>query len=662
MGSFTIFTFHKDQMRSLLSLVFILSLTSVFFSCNLRAKKNVSHTEVIADSVFDNHSYANVRQIRTTHLHLDLDVNFSNQTVYGVARHTMQNYGTDTAIFDMKGLEIQKVTLGKKKEEETDFIIGQWDKDSILGQPLLVTINSKTTHVNIYYKTTDKTEALDWLSPALTTGKNHPFVYTQGQAILTRSWIPLQDSPANRITYSADVKVPQDLMAVMSAKNATKRNNKGEYHFTMKQPIPCYLIALAVGDLNYKKLGQNCGVYAEPELLQTSAREFSDLPRMIQAAEKLYGKYRWEQYDLLVLPYSFPFGGMENPRLTFVNPTVIAGDKSLVSVIAHELAHSWSGNLVTNRSWDDFWLNEGFTVYFENRIMEALYGKEISDMLALIEFQELQDDLKEIGQSEHPEDTRLKLQLRGRDPDDGLTDIAYVKGAFFLKTLERDAGRERLDKFLNSYFKAFAFKTVSSETFVDYLDEHLLKPQKLAFNANEWIYQEGIPKNCYRISSPRFDEIQSLADRFAKGENIFKRKVKWIKIKGRKKKKKQVIQLTRDKHIAQEWQAFIRRLPNTISAEKMREIDYNLHFRTWTNSEIQYEWFIKGIRAGYGEIRPAMEKFLLKIGRRKYVAPIYRELAKTPENLAWAKEVFSKASDHYHPVTKITVQEILGLK
>ena len=649
-------------MRSLLSLVFILSLTSVFFSCNLRAKKNLSHTEVIADSVFDNHSYANVRQIRTTHLHLDLDVNFSNQTVYGVARHTMQNYGTDTAIFDMKGLEIQKVTLGKKKEEETDFIIGQWDKDSILGQPLLVTINSKTTHVNIYYKTTDKTEALDWLSPTLTTGKKHPFVYTQGQAILTRSWIPLQDSPANRITFSADVKVPQDLMAVMSAKNATKRNDKGEYHFTMKQPIPCYLIALAVGDLNYKKLGPNCGVYAEPELLQTSAREFSDLPRMIQAAEKLYGKYRWEQYDLLVLPYSFPFGGMENPRLTFVNPTVIAGDKSLVSVIAHELAHSWSGNLVTNRSWDDFWLNEGFTVYFENRIMEALYGKEISDILALIEFQELQDDLKEIAQSEHPEDTRLKLQLRGRDPDDGLTDIAYVKGAFFLKTLERDAGRERLDNFLNSYFKSFAFKTVSSETFVDYLDEHLLKPHKLAFNTNEWIYQEGIPKNCYHISSPRFDEIQSLADRFVKGENIFKRKVRWIKIKGRKKRRKQVIQLTRDKHIAQEWQAFIRRLPNTITAEKMHEIDYNLHFRSWTNSEIQYEWFIKGIRADYSDIRPAMEKFLLKVGRRKYVAPIYRELAKTPENLAWAKEVFSKASEHYHPVTKITVQEILGVK
>jgi leukotriene-A4 hydrolase len=649
-------------MRSLLPLLYTFVLFSTLFSCNLRAKKNLSHTEVIADAAFDNHSYANVRQIRTTHLHLDLDVNFDNQTIYGVARHTMQNYGTDTAIFDIKGLEIQKITLGKGKEKETDFIIGQWDKDSILGQPLLVTITSKTTHINIYYKTTNKTEALGWLNPELTTGKKHPFVYTQGQAILTRSWIPLQDSPANRITYSANVKVPQDLMAVMSAENPTKRNDKGVYFFQMKQPIPCYLIALAVGNIAYKKLGTNCGVYSEPELLRSSAKEFSDLPRMIQTAEKLYGKYRWQQYDLLVLPYSFPFGGMENPRLTFVNPTVIAGDKSLVSVIAHELAHSWSGNLVTNRSWDDFWLNEGFTVYFENRIMEALYGKEISDILALIEFQELQDELKEIGESAHPEDTRLKLQLRGRDPDDGLTDIAYVKGAFFLKTLERDAGRERLDKFLNSYFKAFAFKTVSSETFIEYLDEHLLVPHNLNFNTKEWVYKEGIPKNCYQIVSPRFNEVQSLADRFAKGENIFKRKVKWIKIKGRRKKKKQVIQLTREKHIAQEWQAFIRRLPNTISADKLRTIDKHLHFRDWTNSEIQYEWYIKGIRAGYTDIRPSMEKFLLKVGRRKYVAPIYKELAKSPENLAWALDVFEKAQVNYHPVTKNTVQELLDVK
>lgn len=649
-------------MKSLLFFALSVIGTFLLFSCEAPSKKNVSPTEVIADSVFDNHSYANISQIRTKHLHLDLDVNFDNKTVYGVARHEMENLGTDTAIFDIKGLNIQKITLGKGKEKETNFMIGQWDKDSILGQPLLVSVTPETKYINIYYSTTDKTEAIDWMDPSLTAGKEHPYMYTQGQAILTRSWIPLQDSPANRMTYSAKVKVPKDLMAVMSADNPTEKNDKGIYEFQMDQPIPCYLIAMAVGNLTYRKLGPTCGVYSEPELIRSCAYEFVDLPKMISAAEKLYGKYQWEQYDLIVLPYSFPFGGMENPRLTFVNPTILAGDRSLVSVIAHELAHSWSGNLVTNRSWDDFWLNEGFTVYFENRIMENLYGKEIADILALIEFQELQDDLEEISNGDHPEDTRLKLKLVGRNPDDGLTDIAYVKGAFFLKTLERDCGRQRFDKFLNGYFKKYAFQTVNTETFIKYLDKELLEPNDLTFNTNEWIYKEGIPKNCFTIDSPRFKEVERLADRFAAGEDIFKKQVKWIKVKGRKKKKKQIIQLTRDKYIAQEWQAFIRRLPKKIDPEYMRQLDKHLNFKNWGNTEIMYEWYVLGINNSYEELKPSIEKFLMKIGRRKYLLPIYKTLASTSENKKWAKEVFEKAKGNYHFVSRSSVEEILGVK
>ncbi len=646
-------------MRSLLFFALSLVGTLLLYSCETPDKKNVSPTEVIADSVFDNHSYANINQIRTKHLHLDLDVNFENRTVYGVARHEMVNSGTDTAIFDIKGLEIQKITIGKGKEKETNFMIGQWDKDSILGQPLLVSITPETKYINIYYKTTEKTEAIDWLDPELTAGKKHPYMYTQGQAILTRSWIPLQDSPANRLTYSAKVKVPNDLMAVMSAENPTVKSDNGIYEFKMEQPIPCYLIAIAVGDLTYRKLGPSCGVYSEPELIRSCAYEFADLPKMISVAERLYGKYQWEQYDLIVLPYSFPFGGMENPRLTFVNPTIIAGDRSLVSVVAHELAHSWSGNLVTNRSWDDFWLNEGFTVYFENRIMESLYGKEIADILALIEFQELQEELDLIKNGDHPEDTRLKLKLVGRNPDDGLTDIAYVKGAFFLKTLERDCGRQRFDKFLNNYFKKYAFKTVDTETFVKYLNSKLLEPNTITFNTDEWIYKEGIPKNCYAIESPRFKEVERLADRFAAGEDIFKKQVKWIKVKGRKKRKKQIIQLTRDKYIAQEWQAFIRRLPKKIDPEYMRKLDQHLNFKNWGNTEIMYEWYLLGIRSGYEDIREPMGKFLIKIGRRKYLAPIYTELAKSPENKEWARSVFEKAKSNYHFVSRSSIEKIL---
>lgn len=628
-------------------------------SCDTPQKKNVSPTAILADSVYDNHSYSNIRQIRTKHLHLDLDINFENKTVYGIARHKMENFGADTAIFDIKGLDIQKVTIGKGNEKETNFMIGQWDKDSILGQPLLVNITPETEYINIYYETTDKTEAIDWLSPELTAGKEHPYMYTQGQAILTRSWIPLQDSPAYRLTYSAKVKVPKDLMAVMSAENPKEKSDNGIYEFQMNQPIPCYLIALAVGNLTYRKLGSTCGVYSEPQMIYSCAHEFTDLPKMIRTAEKLYGKYQWEQYDLIVLPYSFPFGGMENPRLTFVSPTLLAGDRSLVSVVAHELAHSWSGNLVTNGSWDDFWLNEGFTVYFENRIMESLYGKEISDMLALIEFQELQDELLLINNSKHPEDTKLKLKLAGRNPDEGMTDIAYVKGAFFLKTLEREVGREKFDVFMKSYFKRYAFKTISTETFVDYLNKNLLEPNEITFNTDEWIYKEGIPQNCIQLNSPRFEQVQLLADRFAAGEDIFKKEVKYVKVKGRKKKKKIVNELTRDKYVTQEWQAFIRRLPEEVNPEYMRNLDKHLHFKSWGNAEVAMEWYVLGINSDYTDIRPNMERFLMKVGRRKYLAPIYFELAKTPDNKKWAKAVFEKAKNNYHYVSRTSIQEIL---
>jgi aminopeptidase N len=628
-------------------------------SCDPPVKNKVSPTEKLADSTFDTHSYANTDEVRTKHLHLDLDVNFDRKTIYGVARHEMENFGADTAIFDIKGLEIQKITLGKEKETETDFMIGQWDKDSILGQPLLVTITPETKYINIYYQTTEKTEALDWLSPELTAGKKHPYMYTQGQAILTRSWIPVQDSPVNRITYSAKVKVPKDLMPVMSAENPTKRNEEGRYNFTMKQPIPCYLIALAVGNLEYKKLGPNSGVYSEPEMINACTYEFADLQRMVNTAERLYGKYLWEQYDLIVLPYSFPFGGMENPRLTFVNPTLLAGDRSLVSVVAHELAHSWSGNLVTNATWNDFWLNEGFTVYFENRIMEQLYGKEISDMLMLIETHELEIEMDDLLKSKHPEDTKLKLTLAGRNPDDGMTQIAYVKGALFLKTIEQTVGRKKFDTFLISYFKEFAFKTITTEGFVEYLNKQLLDPNSIKFNTNEWIYEEGLPKNCVEIRSARFEQIQLLSDRFAAGEDIFKKKIKYVKVKGRRKKKKVVEQLTRDQYITQEWQEFIRRLPKNIGIERMKYLDDNINFKDWGNTEIMTEWYVLGIENGYEDLKPSIEKFLMKIGRRKYLMPIYKALAKKKADKEWAKKVFKSAEKNYHYVSRSTVQEIL---
>ena len=639
---------------------YLIFLVGLLMSCDQKTSAIVTSTEKLADSTFDDHSYSNLREIHTKHLDLELEVNFQNKTIYGVARHTMKNNNTDTAIFDINGLLIQKVTLGTKNhEKETDFVIGNMDKDSILGQPLLVTTKNKTQQINIYYQTTENSAALDWLDSNLTSSKTKPFLYTQGQAILTRTWIPIQDSPSNRITYSAKVSVPDDLIAVMSAKNEREKSSDGNYFFEMKKPIPSYLIALAVGDLSYQSLGPNTGFYCEPELAKACLYEFQDLPKMMQAAEKIYGKYQWDQYDLLVLPYSFPFGGMENPMLTFVNPTIITGDRSLTSVVAHELAHSWSGNLVTNRTWNDFWLNEGFTVYFEQRIMEELYGKDVSDILAAVEYYELQDELKTIAGSNNPEDSRLFLNLKGRNPDDGLTDIAYVKGSFFLKTLEQKVGRIKFDEFINTYFQKYAFKTISSAEFVAYLEKNLLSRNKIDFNHKEWIYKEGLPKNCLQIKSVRLDKMNELANKFAQGEAIFKPVITYekIRIKGRNKKNRIVNKLERKDFIVQEWQTFIRALPKSISKEKLKIIDNNLGFKNCGNSEIMMEWYTKALENNYTEINGEIEDFVTKVGRRKYLMPIYS--AMNSSNPKLAESIFNKVKHRYHAVSRNSIEELL---
>lgn len=640
----------------------VISILLIATSCDALHKNNAL-SEEHPSSDTDFHSYANLNEISTKHLHLELDVNFDNETIYGVARHEMNNRGADTAVFDINGLMIQKVTIGEKgSEEEADMFIDKMDKDSILGQALMVPIKKDTKFINIYYQTTERSDALDWLDPKLTSSKTKPFLYTQGQAILTRTWIPLQDSPSNRITYSADVKVPTDLLAVMSAKNPTHKNKEGKYHFEMDKPIPAYLIALAVGDLEYHAFSENSGVYAEPELLPSCANEFDAIPKMITAAEQLYGPYQWGQYDILVLPYSFPFGGMENPMLTFANPTLLAGDKSLVSVIAHELAHSWSGNLVTNRTWNDFWLNEGFTVYFEQRIMESIYGKEVADILALVEFDELKDELIRIKKSANPEDSKLHLALEGRNPDDGMTDIAYVKGAFFLKTIEKQVGRQAFDAFLKKYFQTFQFKTVDSEQFTTFLNKELLSKQNQTFDFNQWIYQTGLPANCIQLRSDRLIQMEKLADDFTKNKKSFAPKTTytWKKVGRRKKKIKKIEQIKYQDHIVQEWQTFIRRLPRNLSMEKMKEIDRYLKFSNSGNSELLTEWFILSANCGYAKVNKSqIQAFLKKVGRRKYLMPIYEALLLNKETRSMAISTFQGAKESYHAVSRNSIEELI---
>ncbi len=616
----------------------------LLISCN--SDNNIENSTEKQDStvvktteVHDEHSYSNINEVKTDHLHLILNVDFDNKKLEGRAIHKIKNNNEATKmIFDTHDLIIEDVLLDDG--EKTTYKLGEID--DLLGQPLEVDIKPNTKKVTIIYETTPESEALQWLNPQQTAGKKLPYLFTQGEAVLTRSWIPCQDSPSNRITYSAEISCPTELMAVMSATNPTEKSAEGIYRFEMNNPIPSYLIALAVGDLEFASLGNRTGVYTEPAMIDKCVDEFTDVESMVEAAEELYGKYKWGRYDIIVLPPSFPFGGMENPKLTFATPTIIAGDKSLVSLIAHELAHSWSGNLVTNATWDDFWLNEGFTVYFENRIMEKIYGKERSDMLLMIEYQELLHEKDDMISSGHGEDTHLKLDLTNRNPDDGMTAIAYTKGALFLKTMEEAVGREKFDKFLNSYFDTYQFKTVTTEDFVNYAKKNLLEPNHVDFNIDEWVYGEGIPDNCVKIESDRFkicdEKAKYLADVNTADELL----------------------IDEDKWTTQEWMRFIRQIPEDTRVEKMKMLDDAFNFSNRGNAEIMSEWYIKSIKTGYKGINEPMEQFLIEVGRRKFLAPIYRELAKTPENLKLAKSIYAKARPNYHAISFNTIDEILG--
>ena len=389
----------------------------------------------------DSHSFARPSEAVMHHLELDLEIDFDRQRISGAATLHVQNLGRAAKLYlDTRDLTVTKITLDEAKSP-TGFSFGE--EKPYMGRPLIIDIEPETKLVHIEYSTSPQAAAVQWLAPEQTAGGSKPFLFTQSQAILARSWIPCQDSPGIRFTYSAKVKTDPALMAVMSATNPVSKHSDGLYEFEMSQPIPAYLLALAVGDLEFRSVGPRTGVYAEPSIIEKAAWEFGDTEKMMEAAEKLYGPYSWERYDIIVLPPSFPFGGMENPRLTFATPTILAGDRSLVSLVAHELAHSWSGNLVTNATWNDFWLNEGFTTYFEHRIMEALYGKEYADMLASLSFQDLRSEIADLGADS--KDTHLHLNLQNRDPDDGMNAIAYDKGHFFLRTLEATFGRDKWD-------------------------------------------------------------------------------------------------------------------------------------------------------------------------------------------------------------------------
>ena len=603
------------------------------------------------DPGFDYHSYANVDQFRTTRLELDLRVDFKFKTIAGTVTLQLKRLDPRSTqlVLDTKDLMILDV-----KQKATD-VLGATDKnqapwvsrpfhlekpDPILGSALVIDLPPSkrgSESITITYETTEKSAALQWLTEKQ-TARHKPFLYTEAEPIAARSWIPLQDTPQIRAPYKAKVHTEEGLRAVMSAENDPKAKRNGDYSFVMPQAVPSYLIALAVGDLEFQETGPRTGVYAEKSMIKAAAKEFADTEAMIQANEKMFGPYRWSRYDILVMPASFPQGGMENPRLSFITPTVIVGDKSLVSVIAHELAHSWSGNLVGNATWRDFWLNEGFTDYMTSRIMTVVYGEPRTAMEEVLGLKTLRDELAAFK----PADQVLAIDLRDRDPGEGLSNVPYEKGRLFLKYLDAKFGREHFDGFLRGYFDHFAFQSVNSEQFLNYLQENLLDRYPgiiTRAQANEWVLRPGLPADAVLPVTTMFQTVDATRDSWLAGKLPLKKMgADWA---------------------AQQWLYFLDGMPAALTTAQLADLDKALNLSKSPNAEIAHSWFELVIANNYQPAFPALEEYLKTVGRRKLIEPLYRALMKSGSGTETAKRVFKKARPGYHPETVKAIEAIV---
>ncbi|MBU1621457.1 MAG: M1 family metallopeptidase [Gammaproteobacteria bacterium] len=589
----------------------------------------------------DPHSFSNFALVSHPELTLDLTADFNKQQLHGFVELQLQWHHPDIRelILDSRDLSIEKV-MGQSAE-------GKWlqlshslgETSPTHGQALRIEFPAQFPKVRIYYHTSPQASGLQWLTKEQTSEKKQPFMYSQSQSVHARSWIPLQDTPAVRLTYQARIRAPKQLLAVMGADNSANSDKDGDYFFRMPQAIPAYLIALAIGDLEFKAMSERTGVYAEKVWLDKAVAEFSDTEQMMQVASVMYGDYPWGRYDLLILPASFPFGGMENPRLSFITPTVIAGDKSLVSLIAHELAHSWSGNLVTNDSWHELWLNEGFTNYVENRIMEQVFGPERALLERQLSVQDLENDLLQLD----AKDTLLITDYTGRDPDEAFTQVPYVKGMLFLQFLEQRFGRAVFDPFLKNYFQSFAFQSMDTEKFLRYLRKTLLNDPDIASMGEilEWLYQPGLASTFVAPASDAFKQVDQQLAVWQKTGNL--------------------TELQTNSWSIHHWLHFIGQLAATVDLAQLKQLDQAFHLSQSQNAEVATAWFKVALAKNYQPALPALEQFLMQVGRRKFVVPLYQQLSQQPEHLERAKNLYQKARPGYHPLTQSAVDKVLKL-
>lgn len=584
-------------------------------------------------SRLDPHSYFDTDQPRARHLRLDWTIDFREHRIGGAATLEIERAAGGPLDLDTKDLEIDSVH--DQNGGAVHFEIGP--PDEILGRRLRLTLPAGTTEVTVRYRTSSEAIALQWFEPEQTAGKRHPFMYSQCQAIHARTIVPIQDTPRVRVSYSANVAVPEALAVVMSAGPAGDAKGEGHgtrvFSFEMPQPIPPYLFAIAAGDLQARDLSPRSRVWAEPEMVDKAAYEFAEVETMITTAESLFGPYDWDRFDMLVLPPAFPYGGMENPRMTFLTPTVIAGDRSLVDVVAHELAHSWTGNLVTNATAEHFWLNEGFTTWAERRIFEAMHGHDEVILSWAIGQRALDESVKRFGDGSPL--TKLRTELEGIDPDESFSSIPYEKGARFVAVIENEVGRGRFDEFMRAYMKHFRFQSITSEELMAFLDSQI-PGLSTKVNANEWLYETGMPANAPVFTSPKLDGLTELAAAWPSGRRPTKEQIaSWNPA---------------------ELLIYLQQLPRPLDADSLRWLDDQLGLTARGNYEILVEWLSVAAASDYERVFGRIREVLLTVGRMKYLRPLYKALGATPRTRQLARDIFDAGRPAYHSLSRRVIE------
>ncbi len=581
----------------------------------------------------DPHSFADLAQGSITHIGFDISVDFSERLLSVRAEYRLENPVSGSLFLDTRNLDIQRVHAdGGDIAWEIDA------RDPILGERLHLKNLDALSAFTIELVTSPGASALQWVPPHQTEGGEHPFLYSQCQAIHARSIFPCQDTPAVRFTFDARMRVAAPLVGLMAAASTGVEKQDGIHicSFKMEQPIPSYLFALAAGNIVFRELGPRTGIFAEPELIEAAAWEFAENEEKLELGEKLFGPYLWERYDVLVMPPSFPYGAMENPRLTFMSKIFIMGDRSWTVIISHELAHSWTGNLVTNANWEHFWLNEGWTTYADTRITEAIEGEEVADLTTVISAKALWEELERYGMDS--DITCLKTSMEGIDPDEAFSIIPYYKGFLFVRQLELAVGRKQFDAFTRKYIKTHQFKTLTSEEFVRYLEQEL--PETLEkVDVQTWIYEPGLPEGAMDLQSGMYDEALAVSETFL-GENRL------------------------NKNQVADWFpgqvfAFLTSLPERILPEDCATIDEIFDFKSKWNTNLRTRFLELCIRSGYTEILPRVEAFVETIGRSYSLSRIFRAMIAEDWARPLARPLFERVRERYHPVTVGNLDKLL---